>query len=131
KPASAYPKHLDICLSPFPKAVRSAVVSLMSLPQRDHVFVNHMFRQFINHSAPGPDRTGCRSCFTLVRLCLRGDLAEPLSARCHFPGRRYLEDIEHGPDAVDPVVPERGLPGVPAANCSEPGRVAVQVGQDA
>src|SRR5689334_3663029 len=60
---------------------------------------------------------------------LAGNPGELLGALLHLFGRRQAKQVEHGPDAVEPIVPEGGLPDIPGADRRQSLLVAVQVHQ--
>src|SRR5215470_20363822 len=98
----------------------SAEVSRLSALPRFHEFVNHMFQQLINHMDTGAARArtarkmrrvaGQRGWENGVGLAaLGGNPSELLGALLHLFGRRQANQVEHGPDAVEPIVPRRRL----------------------
>src|SRR6476620_2252692 len=70
-------------------------------------------------------------CAEVTDLCLGGEPGELCATRRHLLGRRQLEHVEDGADAVDPVVPERGFPDVPPLDRGKPRGIGVEVGEDA
>jgi len=51
-------------------------------------------------------------------------LIKSAGSSLHLLGSRYSQDIKHLLDAMQPVVPQRGLLSVPAPNSPQPVRIA-------